>query len=242
MPAAIVSETTSPSAADPLAAVDRFVARLDEQGIYTLLAMQPAATPDVTSPTVDSDIFFAWEALAQRYRSMPSVLFEVLSTTTPVSGDWLAAVQILIGWIRTVSPAALLFIGNGTGTPDVTGLPILFSNGDPAPNIVYTIRVGPGQQPPNDEASGLTVLSQLFPVVATEWANFSASAFDRSAELAAETFSQLGIGWIAAAWSAEPKLVANSAAKDFTPTKWGLVVRRAASLPTREPLAPLLPG
>jgi hypothetical protein len=240
-PAAIVSETESSSPDDFLGPVDRLIGKLAERGIYTLIAMEPPIAPDVTNAVIDSDIFFAWEVVAQRYLRTPSVLYETLSTPAAATGDWLQAMQILIGWIRTVDPAATLFVGNGTAAPDVTALPILFSTGDPAPNLVYTIRVGPGQQPPSDESAGLTALAASFPVVATYWANFSPSGLDRSSELTAEAFSRLGIGWVAAGWNSEPRLVANAMTSDFTPTKWGLVVQRAAALPTKEPLAPLLP-
>lgn len=241
-PATIVSVAESADAQGFFASLDDLIGRLAKRGIYALLSMQPPSTPDVTSSAIDSDIFFAWQIVAQRYLRAASVLFEVLSTPMPASGDWLQAMQILIGWIRTVDPSALLFVGNGTAAPNVSALPILFSTGDPAPNIVYTIRIGQGQQVPTEESAGLTTLASSYPVVATYWESFSTSAMDRSSELTAQALSRLGIGWIAAGWDSEPPLVVNAAGDDFTPTKWGLVVRRAATLPTKAQLAPALPG
>jgi hypothetical protein len=106
---------------------------------------------------------------------------------------------------------------------------------------VYTLAVASGRQLSLANESALTKLSQSFPVFASDWSTSSTGDLDRSAESAANLFSRYGIGWAAASWNAEPKLVIDAAAHNFVSTRWGNSVQRAMTLPLKEPLDKLLP-
>ncbi|MGA8532778.1 MAG: cellulase family glycosylhydrolase [Candidatus Tumulicola sp.] len=239
--ATVMSGNGTLTAASILAGLDDLVAALVATKTYTLLSLQAPITPGaVVAALPDQTTFDAWSLLAARYANETGVLFEIYSSPLPISGDWLDAVQMLIGAIRSRHPASLLFAGGGAGGSDVTGLPLRFSTGDPTPNIVSTIRVAAGRQLPSDEHA-LAALAESFPVVATDWSAAEASSLDRAPELAANTFARLGIGWVAGNWNGDPRLVVASQSHGMTPTRWGTTVARAVTLPQRLPLEKLLP-
>jgi len=238
----ILSGNNSLSGTDLLAAIDDIVAALGQLGIYTLLSLQaPVSQGETTAPLPDQSAFDCWGLLAQHYQDEPAVLFEIFSSPLPISGDWFSAAQRLIGFIRRQHPASLLFVGNGSGTVDTSGLPLRFTTGDPTPNIVHTIRVAPQTQFSTSDQNLLASLTHSFPVLTSDWSS-GASGFDRSAEFTANLFSRYGIGWAASNWNGEPRLVTNSDGHNFSPTRWGLAVQRAMTLPKKEPLEMLLPG
>lgn len=223
----VLSGNGALSSADILAGLDDLIEAASDAGAYVMLSQQ--APPQAALP--DDTVFDAWNVLATRYADEPAVLFEPFTSDAPLAGTWLDAALRLVGLIRSQHPASLLFLGNGTGGPDLGGLPLRFSTGDPAPNIVYTIGVDPAH-PPNGTDARLAEWTESFPLVACPWSNGGAP-FDRAPELAAEFFSRYGLGWIARSWNAAPRLVADAAGGDLTPTRWGLTVLRAMSLPTR---------
>ena len=224
-----------------LAGLDETVTILADAGVYTLLALRADAPPPgvSTAPSPDQSAFDCWSLLARRYQGESAALFEIFSSTLPIAGDWLQAAPRLIGSIRREHPASLLFVGNGSGGPGTGGLPLRFTTGEPTPNLVYTIRVAP-QFSADDEAQ-LAGLSGSFPVFASEWSSGVVSEFDRSAELATIVFGRFGLGWAASSWNAEPRLVVNPDKHDFVPTRWGLAVQRAMTLPAKLLPQPLLP-
>ncbi len=221
---------------DVLAGLDDLIEAAAEARAYVMLSQQ--ASPGVALP--DGPVFEAWNMLAARYADEPAVLFEPFASDSPLAGNWLDAALMLVGLIRSQHPGSLLFLGNGTGRADLGGLPLRFSTGDPAPNVVYTISVD-AAHPPNGMDARLADWTASFPLVACPWSN-GGPQFDRASEFAAEFFSRYGLGWIAANWNAAPRLVADAAGGDLAPTEWGLTVLRAVSLPTRPQYVRILSG
>jgi hypothetical protein len=239
----ILAGNRSFSADALLAGLDDLIAELAALNVSVLLSLQaPLSSPQASVvPLPDQNDFDCWRLLAVHYQDEPAVLFEIYSSPSPMDEKWLSAAQTLIGVIRSEHPASLLFVGSGAGGANTSGLPVLFTTGDPTPNIVYTLSVAPGQQLSLENESALAKLSQSFPVFASDWSSSSTGDFDRSAESAANLFSRYGIGWAAASWNAEPKLVIDAASHNFVSTRWGNSVQRAMTLPVKEPLDKLLP-
>ena len=228
--------TDALSSGDVLSGLDDLVAAVADAGAYILLAQRAPA--GATTP--DAGVVESWQALAARYANEPAVLFEIFASDSPLTGNWLDVALMLVGVIRREHPASLLFLGNGSGGPDIAGLPLRFSTGASVPNIVYTVRVDP-RHLPNTRDAQLAGLTNSFPLVASQWSN-GGPGFDRSSELAADVFGRYGIGWVASSWNVAPRLVANAAAHDFSPTAWGLTVLRAVSLPMKPQYVPFLSG
>lgn len=224
------------SSGDVLSGLDDLVSAAADAGAYILLAQQAPA--GVATP--DAGVLTCWQALASRYADEPAVLFELFASDFPLAGNWLDVALMLVGVIRKEHPASLVFVGNGSGGPDIAGLPLRFSTGDPVPNIVYTVRVDP-QHLPNTRDAQLAGLTDAFPLVASQWSN-GGSGFDRSSELAAGVFGRYGIGWFASSWNAPPRLVGDAAGHDFSPTAWGLTVLRALSAPAKPRYVRFLSG
>lgn len=222
------------SAGDFLSGLDDTVAAVTGFGSRVLLSMEaPAGSGPGTTP--DSDTFRAWSLLANHYQDEPGVLYELFSSASPLPENWLDIAGMLVGTIRLQNPASLIFLGNGKGL-DVSGLPLRFSTGDPVFNMVYTLEVSDLLLPDPDDAQ-LRALATSYPVFASPWSD-AAADFGRSAEQTSNLFSRYGMGWIAANWNAEPRLVPDAAAHDFAPTRWGLIVQRALT----QPVKPLLPA
>jgi Cellulase (glycosyl hydrolase family 5) len=242
-PATIVSGTGSLAASDLLAGLDDTINALAEANIYTLFALRVGA-PDgpAGTPLPDQSVFDCWNLLAQHYQDEAAVLYEIFASVLPIQSDWLSTAPVLIGTIRQQHPASLLFVGNGSATADTTGLPLRFTTGDPTPNLVYTIRVGTPPEVSFTEENTLSGLAKSFPVFVSDWAGGGASDSYSGAESVANIFARESVGWAAANWNGEPRLVTNAASHNFAPTRWGYTVQRAMALPTREPLTKLLPG
>lgn len=224
------------SGGDVLAGLDDLVSRVADAGAYVLLVQQPAA--GLTLP--DADVFQSWRSLAARYADEPAVLFEPFAADAPLDDSWPDVALMLAGVIRKEHPASLLFLGNGSAGPGVTGLPLRFSTDDPVPNVVYTLRVDP-QHPPNGRDARLAGLADGFPLVASQWSN-GGTDLDRSSELAGALFTRYGIGAVAGNWNAPPRLVVDAAARNFAPTAWGQTVLRFMSAPAKPQYVRLLSG
>jgi hypothetical protein len=239
----LLAGSSSVSADDLLSGLDDTIASLADLNLYTLLALQAPAPNGASASGLPAQIVFdCWTLLAQHYQEEPAALFEVYASALPVASDWLTAAQRLIGAIRSQHPASLLFVGNGAGGADTSNLPLRFSTGEPTPNLVYTIRVAPDRQMSMAEENLLAGLTAAFPVVATDWSASADSELARSAEGAASIFGRYSIGWAAANWNADPRLVVNATAHDFAATRWGSAVQRAMLLPAKQPFTPLLRG
>lgn len=219
------------SAGDLVSGLDDVIAEAAAAGFYVLLALKPASG---NTGLPSDDDYLCWRALAIRYRDEPTVLYELFASESPLPANWLGIAQAVIGTIRREHTASLLFLGNKNATADVSGFPMRFTTGDPIPNLVYTIRLG-SQFLNTVNRAQLEALAQSYPVFVSRWSD-SGGDFGRSAELAADLIERYAIGWAAGGWNAEPRIVPNAAAHQFTPTRWGLAVQRALA----QPVKPLL--
>jgi hypothetical protein len=234
--ATLLSGNSSFGAGEMLAGLDEVVGTVTTANARVLLSMeaQPGAGPGTTA---DSDTFRAWSLLANHYQDEPGVLYELFSSPQPLADGWLDIAAMLVGTIRLQNPAALIFLSSGKGGADISGLPLRFSTGDPVFNIVYTIEASDTLAPDPDDAQ-LRAFAAAYPLFASPWSDASANS-DRSSEGTANLFGRYGMGWIAANWNADPRLVRSSIDHDFTPTRWGFVAQRAFAQPVKPMLPPV---
>jgi len=234
----LLTGSSSLSSAQLLSGLDEIVGAVTAAGAYVLLAMTPAAGSAGLAP--GDDTFQAWELLAEHYQNAAGVLYELLAPTIPSPVNWLDMAPVLVGTIRQKQPGALIFLGKGVGGSEVSGLPLRFSTGAPVFNLVYTIQVSASGSSNLDDGE-LQALAHSHPVFASAWFDDGAG-FDRLAGSVAGFLERNGIGWAAANWNADSRLVADAANHDFTPTGWGLVVQRALRLPVRPLLQSFAPA
>jgi Cellulase (glycosyl hydrolase family 5) len=231
----ILAETGTPAVGDLLAGLDDLVTTLSDLGLYTLLALQ--APGDATgTPLPDDKTFQCWSFLADRYQDESGVLYELYAASSPMPTDWLDLANHLVGAVRRKHPASLIFLGGTSASANFSGLPLRFSTGEPVHNVVYTIRAIPDRSPILDDPD-FQSFTRLFPVFASVWSD-GGSDFGRSSEAAALLFNRHGIGWSAASWNANPRLVEDAATHKYAATRFGLGVRRALALPVRPQLTP----
>src|SRR5262249_31479924 len=162
----VLSGNASLSASDLLLGLDDLIAQADAAGCYVLLAVKPA--PDIDGILPGDDDYLCMRVLALRYQDQPAVLYEPFASTAVFARNWRGIAQAVIGTIRREHPASLIFVGNGSGTADVRGLPLTFSTSEAIYNLVYTIRLTPQTLNTVDRPS-LHVLTQSYPVFVSEW-------------------------------------------------------------------------
>ena len=212
------------AAGDLLAGLDLTVAAITDAGAYVLLALEAAAGAE----PADATTLEVWQALAARYQGEPRVFYEVFAPSSAIGGDFTAAFATAIATIRQLDPASLIFVPGSASGMDVTSVPLRDVSGDPVPNVVYTIAVSV-ESVPNPDV--LSAVSAVYPLFASAWTD-DGSDLGRQASRIADLFERCGIGWAAANWNGDPRLVMNAAGGDFTPTLWGNVVLRAMKLIT----------
>ncbi len=230
----ILAGNIARSAVDVLLGLDDLIAQAEAAGCYVLLALKPAHEAPGILPSDDD--YLCMRSLATRYRDQPAVLYEPFASTSVLAGNWLGIAQAVIGTIRLEHQASLIFMGNGKGTADANGLPLLFSSGDPIYNLVYTLRLAPSVMNTVKRES-LRILSESSPLFVSDWSD-GGPDFGRSSTLAADLIVRMRAGWAAANWNSEPSLVLNAAAHKFAATRWGMVVQRTLAQPVRPLLIP----
>ena len=231
----VLSGTSGFSAGNLLAGLDLAVAFISDTGAYTLLALEAPPAGKVP-PAPDASTLQALQMLARRYQNEPGVLFEVFASPLPLAANWLQAAAALVTTIRQQNPSTLIFVSSGNGGVDVTGLPLQLPTGTPVFNLVYAVSVSPESFPGPDNGP-LGVFADLYPAFASTWSD-DPSNVSRLSPYAAEFFGRHSIGFAAANWNADPRLVTDAINHDFTATSWGLIAGRAATLPVRQLLKP----
>ena len=234
-PQTVLAGNGSLSANALLAELDELVSALAGAGAYTLLALQ-APTTAVTTPLPDTDTFRCWRLLATHYQDEPAVLYEIYSASSPFSAGWPEAANQLIGEIRREHPASLIFVSGAGAGADTSGLPLRFATGDPVHDLVYTVRFTPLRSPARNDPQ-FRSFAQSYPVFASEWSD-SGLDLGRSSETVGQLLERYGIGWTALNWNAEPGLVRDAAAHQFTATRFGNIIRRALTLPVKPQVVP----
>ena len=214
-----------------LAGLDLAVTLISEAGAYVLLALE--ATADASLP--DASTQQAWQTIAKRYKDEPGVLYEIFASAERLAAGWPQAALSLIGTIRAQNSAAMIFVNTGN-RGDSTGLPLLLPTGVPVFNVVYTVNVSPQNSPGPDDGP-LASFADLYPVFVSTWSDDAANP-SRVSPFAGDFFARHSIGFAAANWNADPRLVSDAVNHDFTSTAWGLIAGRAATLPVRQKLKP----
>jgi len=212
-----------------LAGIDLAVTMITEAGAYVLLALE--AEPGATLP--DASTQQAWQTMAKRYKDEPGVLYEIFASPQPLAAGWFQTALSLIGTIRSQNTAAMIFVNTGN-SGDFTGLPLLLPTGVPIFNVVYTVNVSPQNSPGPDDGQ-LASFADLYPVFASTWSDDAMNP-SRVSPYVGDFFARHGIGFAAANWNADPRLVADALNQDFSSTAWGLIAGRAATLPVRQML------
>ena len=214
-----------------LAGLDLAVTLISEAGAYVLLALE--ATAGASLP--DASTQQAWQTLAKRYKDEPGVLYEIFASPDPLAPGWSQVALSLIGTIRAQNTAAMIFVNTGNRR-DFTGLPLLLPNGVPIFNLVYTVNVSPQNSPGPDDGP-LASFADLYPVFVSTWSDDAMSP-SRVSPFVGDYFARHNVGFAAANWNADPRLVSDAVNHDFTSTAWGLIAGRAATLPVRQKLKP----
>jgi hypothetical protein len=226
--ATILNGNGNLGASDLQAGLDLTIAAITDAGAYVLLALEAAAG----AGPADADTIQVWESLAARYQDEPRVFYEVFASSSPIAGDFTSAFATVIATIRQLDPSSLIFVPGSANGLDVTGVPLRDAGGDPVTNLVYTMSVSVQNAPDPDV---LSAVSSVYPVFVSAWSN-DGSDLGRQTSRIADLFERCAIGWAAANWNSDPRLVIDAGGGDFTPTIWGNVVLRAIKLTT----APLL--
>ena len=230
----ILSGTATLGANDLLNGLDDLIAQSEAAGCYVLLALEPAREAAGILPADDD--YVCMQRLAIRYRDEPAVLYEPFASKSVLATNWPGIALAVIATIRREHTGSLLFLGNGTGTADVRRLPLAYGTGDPINNLAYTIRLTPQLLNTVDRAS-LKALSQGYPVFVSQWSD-SGPDFGRSSALAADLMERFAAGWAAANWNADPRLVVNALAHQYSATRWGSQVQRTLAQPVKPLLMP----
>jgi len=225
----ILSGNASLTTEGLLQGLDDLIAQAENAGCYVLLALKPGQ--EATGILPSDDDYLCMRSLAIRYRDQPAVLYEPFASSSFLADNWLGIAQAVIGTIRREHQASLLFMGNGRGTADVSGLPLIFTTGNPIYNILYTIRLTPSVMNTTNRQS-LHTVSETYPLFVSEWSD-GGPDFGRSSAFAADLIERLAAGWAAANWNAEPRLVTDASAHRFSATRWGMLVQRAIAQPVR---------
>jgi len=228
----VLSGNGSLAPTDILSGLDLAVQLVSAAGTYVLLAVEAAA--GATMPNASTQE--ALQVLAMRYKENAAVLYELFASPTALDANWFQAALSLIGTIRQQNTAAMIFVNTGTNGTDFSGLPLTFPTGEPIFNLVYTVNVTAESTPGLDD-SLLASFADQYPVFASIWSD-DAESPSRLSPYLGEFFGRHNVGWAAANWNADPRLVADAANHDFTSTGWGLIVGRAATLPVQPYLKP----
>ncbi len=218
----ILSGNGTLAASAMLSGLDQAVAAITQSGAYVLLALE-AAAGEMPS---DTNTVQVWETLAAHYQSEPRVLYEIFFSATSLAGNGAAQIASLAGIVLQQNPGALIFVSAGSGGVDVSRVPLLAAPGEPLSNLVYTIAVS-SQNMANTDS--LSATAAAYPMFGSVWSD-DGSDLGRMASHIADLFERYGIGWAAANWNADPRLVTDAAGHDFAPTVWGRVAQRAMKL------------
>ena len=228
--ATILNGNGNLGAADLLTGLDLTIAAITDAGAYVLLALEAAAGAGPADP----DTVQVWQSLAARYQGEPRVFYEVFASTSPIAGDFTSAFASVLATIRQLDPSSLIFVPGSASGLDVNGVPMREAGGDPVTNLAYTISVSVQNVPDPDV---LSAVSAVYPVFASVWSD-DGSDLGRQASRIADLFERCAIGWAAANWNSDPRLVMDAGGGDFTATIWGNVVLRAIKLTTPPLLEP----
>jgi endoglucanase len=243
-------------AGEYLAALDQAVSWASALGAYTVLDLQwldavtaygttadqnGNASPNHVAPTPNPDSITLWQALAERYRDEPAVIFDLLNEPhDPLQDDpnpiweiapdgsavesaarsvgpaqWVPWATRLASEIQQIRPTGIILVGGTDWAFDLRGISV------DAPNIVYSAHIYPNRQQA-DWPKALQA-SDHVPILVAEWGGTDQDLdFGRNL---ASTLRQRGLGWAAWSWVDYPQLVEAPRAPAYAPTAFGALVR-----------------
>lgn len=235
---------------DYLADLDWIIRHAAEGGAYTMLSLRrldestvfgtlPGANaerlPNVIAPQPDYDTVGMWRLIGERYSDEPAVLFDLYTSPHSALVDdltgfdtdwdlWTLWVRMIVAELRRQHPRALCFVSGLNWAADLSGLPIVGTEGQPIPNLVYSAHVYPRRDTP---LAAICALSRSHPVFVTEWGGWQSDI--SWGERTAMVLRDVVAGWTAAHWNAEPPLIQASGSR-LAPTAFGAVVRRELAM------------
>ncbi len=218
------TEIQSATGQQRLEVLDEIVDEAARHGIYVLLSgLDTAPVADASIP--GQSAIACWKLLAHRYHQHPAVLYEVRSE----AGAGLDARQkrrrILLAAIRQASPGSLIFLCEDDVSPALQTLDWPRPESGAGHNLVYSADLPPGSFTA-DGVFQLRVLARRVPVLTACWREGGVISARLGHGIAAIQ-QRLGSGSVTFNWNAEPRVVVDAAADDFTPTPLGMIVRRA---------------
>jgi len=195
-----------------LQSIDQVIAWTSSLGAYTLLDLQWINTEVKIAPLPDFNSPRLWRTLAERYRSDPSVLYDLYNEPhDTTAANWRYWATLLTDTIREVHQDSLIFVSGLDWGYDLRGVRI------DARDVVYSTHVYPWKTSPRwDRAFG--DLAREVPVFAGEWGGRD-KHLDWGARLAAY-LDRLDIGWTAWSWVDDPHLQ-----HEGVPTAFGEIVK-----------------
>ena len=239
---------------DYLTALDGIIERAAAYGAYTMLSLRrldEATTfgtlpgedgaPNYIAPQPGFDAAEMWRRIGERYANEPAVLFDLYTSPHAALADdptvldsdwelWTLWARLAAGELRAAHPRALCFVSGLNWATDLSGFPLLDAGGEPIPNLAYAAHLSPRR---DDVWPAIRALARRHTVFVTEWGGGRTDI--AWGERTALALRAEGLGWAAAHWNAEPKLVQETI-REMAPTPFGAVVRRALAL-AGEPLA-----
>ena len=242
------------SGEDYMTALDTVIDWAASLGAYTILDLHWLDISTVFGHTADGrtnhvpplpnpETIALWRTLAQRYKDEAAVIFDLLNEphslleddSNPVflvneSGDlressaqvieaneWLPWASRLISEVRSIGNDSLLFVSGLDWGYDLSGLKVA------AQNIVFSTHVYPNRRPKDwQRAFGRT--AAVAPVFVAEWGGGNGD-LDWGARFIS-FLNATGLGWASWSWTDQPYLVGNAQTADYSPTRFGSMVRR----------------
>jgi hypothetical protein len=173
-------------------ALDATIARAAEAGIYTILRLSVLSSaqprPDLALPRDRFDPALpdlcsldAWSLLAQRYANESAVIYDLFrSPHDSKPGDatrtlvahvgwtlWRRWLLALLGEVRRQHPRALAIMRGIARGRDLTGFPLLYTDGSSPANVLYAAELS--SRDGRDEPVGLASLARDYPVGVMSW-------------------------------------------------------------------------
>lgn len=130
----------------------------------------------------------------------------------------------MVADLRQGHPRALCFVSGLDWGADLSGFPVIGTDGEAIGDLVYTAHIYP-QRPVS--LAVIQALSRKHPLFVTEWGGEASNL--GWGERIARALRSVGVGWTAAHWNAEPVLV-QSRGQQLLPTRFGSVVYRELAL------------
>jgi endoglucanase len=238
-------------------AIEAVVEMAARRGAYTLLDLQWLDTrimrgtvsgePNYVAPLPNSDSIVLWEQLGAIWRDEPAILFDIFNEPHDVLPDdhepalgiredgstfsrrsrrvgrreWHPWARHLIRAIRRTHQDALIFVPGTEWAYDLRDHPLAGVTG-----VVYSTHVYPAKRLSWDKAFG--ELAEVAPVFVGEWGGGDEDLAWGQRLLT--YLEQRHIGWTAWSWSDRPRLIETST--DYTPTRFGALVKAALCVKT----------